>query len=358
MPIWDYDYTDLINKPDCLLNPNLTTANNKWLEITYPGLYDGDQTGGAGAGAYTGNYYVVTQTASDLTLEQVLAVDGYHALTVSGTDGGAVTIGLKGGYTIPTTAQVSGLADYLTKVGATALYEPLGVTVGDITDATANGRSLISSANYASMRGLLDLEAGTDFYSISAADVLFNDRLTKSGAIALYQPIVTEGSLADSVIVSADIKNDTIDSDDYVAASIDEEHLNISNSGTDEYLLSYEADTGNFEWKEVTGGTFAGDMGGKPLYDSTDNLDIQDDVSISNSLSVVGVGSFGGDNVIAFKNTDDAQMQLPIGGDLTIAFTLTISNVASSGLSTYPLRIGEDLTTDGTTLYFKGNPLD
>ena len=30
----------------------------------------------------------------------------------------------------------------------------------------------MASANYASMRGLLDLEAGTDFYSISAADSL------------------------------------------------------------------------------------------------------------------------------------------------------------------------------------------
>lgn len=42
--------------------------------------------------------------------------------------------------------------------------------VSALSDATANGRSLISSANYASMRALLDLEAGTDFYSISAAD--------------------------------------------------------------------------------------------------------------------------------------------------------------------------------------------
>ena len=43
-------------------------------------------------------------------------------------------------------------------------------TEGDIT---SNGRSLVAAANYAAMRTLLDLEAGTDFYSISAADAAF-----------------------------------------------------------------------------------------------------------------------------------------------------------------------------------------
>jgi hypothetical protein len=40
-------------------------------------------------------------------------------------------------------------------------------------DPSANGASLVSAANYAAMRTLLDLEAGTDFYSISAADAAF-----------------------------------------------------------------------------------------------------------------------------------------------------------------------------------------
>jgi len=38
---------------------------------------------------------------------------------------------------------------------------------------SANGQSLVSAANYAAMRALLDLEAGTDFYSIAAADAAF-----------------------------------------------------------------------------------------------------------------------------------------------------------------------------------------
>jgi hypothetical protein len=62
------------------------------------------------------------------------------------------------------------------KTGAVTLQ------VADITDMSANGRSLTQSANYASMRGLLDLEAGTDFYSKSAMD-------------ALIVPIVSGGRL-------------------------------------------------------------------------------------------------------------------------------------------------------------------
>ena len=45
--------------------------------------------------------------------------------------------------------------------------------VADLSDASANARTLIQAANYAAMRALLDLEAGTDFYSISAADAAF-----------------------------------------------------------------------------------------------------------------------------------------------------------------------------------------
>lgn len=38
---------------------------------------------------------------------------------------------------------------------------------------SANAQSLVTAANYAAMRALLDLEAGTDFYSIAAADAAF-----------------------------------------------------------------------------------------------------------------------------------------------------------------------------------------
>ena len=51
---------------------------------------------------------------------------------------------------------------------------------------TANGESLITAANYAAMRTLLDLEAGTDFYNIAGADAAFqaiDDTLTSIAAL-------------------------------------------------------------------------------------------------------------------------------------------------------------------------------
>ena len=49
---------------------------------------------------------------------------------------------------------------------------------------SANAQSLVTAADYAAMRALLDLEAGTDFYSKSAADAAFQPKDTQLTAIA------------------------------------------------------------------------------------------------------------------------------------------------------------------------------
>ncbi len=49
---------------------------------------------------------------------------------------------------------------------------------------SANAQSLVTAANYAAMRALLDLEAGTDFYSITAADTAFQPKDSDLTAIA------------------------------------------------------------------------------------------------------------------------------------------------------------------------------
>jgi len=41
-------------------------------------------------------------------------------------------------------------------------YEPAGVVASDITDASANGQSILTAADYAAMRDLLNVEVGTD----------------------------------------------------------------------------------------------------------------------------------------------------------------------------------------------------
>lgn len=97
---------------------------------------------------------------------------------------------------------------YLTEAAATAGYQPLdsdltaiaaltttsfGRALLELANAgalltagglTANGQSLVTAANYAAMRALLDLEAGTDFYSIAAANAAFQPLDSDLTAIA------------------------------------------------------------------------------------------------------------------------------------------------------------------------------
>ena len=49
---------------------------------------------------------------------------------------------------------------------------------------SANVQAILAAANYAAMRALLDLEAGTDFYSIAAADAAFQPKDADLTAIA------------------------------------------------------------------------------------------------------------------------------------------------------------------------------
>lgn len=65
--------------------------------------------------------------------------------------------------------------DFYSITAADAAFQPKDADLTTWAGVTpsANGQSLVAAANYAAMRALLDLEAGTDFYSIAAADSAF-----------------------------------------------------------------------------------------------------------------------------------------------------------------------------------------
>ncbi len=65
---------------------------------------------------------------------------------------------------------------YLTAAEGAAAYQPLDAELTSLSGASANGVSLVTAANYAAMRALLDLEAGTDF-------------LAPAAIAAAYQPL-------------------------------------------------------------------------------------------------------------------------------------------------------------------------
>lgn len=65
--------------------------------------------------------------------------------------------------------------DFLTPAAIAAAYQPLDadLTIWAGLTPSANAQSLVTAANYSAMRSLLDLEAGVDFYSIAGADAAF-----------------------------------------------------------------------------------------------------------------------------------------------------------------------------------------
>lgn len=102
-----------------------------------------------------------------------LNVDGLgaQAVKVNGSDpaAGAITAGNK--YLAIYNSSTSVWA--LLNPTASNLYQPLSATLTSLASASANGVSLVQAVSYAAMRALLDLEAGTDFYSKAAADAAF-----------------------------------------------------------------------------------------------------------------------------------------------------------------------------------------
>lgn len=61
-------------------------------------------------------------------------------------------------------------------------------------------------------------------------------------------------AVGDTAIPTVAWVNQALAADVLSANSVNESNLNIDNAPTDEYVLTYESDTGNFEWQQDTGG--------------------------------------------------------------------------------------------------------
>jgi hypothetical protein len=118
--------------------------------------------------------------------------------------------------------------DFLTPAAIAAAYQPLDadLTIWAGLTPSANAQSLVTAANYAAMRTLLDLEAGTDF-------------LTPAAIAAAYQPLDADLTIWAGLTPSAN------------AQSL----VTAANYAAMRTLLDLEAGT---DFVALTGGTFSG----------------------------------------------------------------------------------------------------
>jgi len=197
---------------DCSTNPNYPAADaghtyrvsvagkiggasGKVVEVGDWFICNTDSTAG-GAEAAVGTYWNVIQTNLDGAVIGPASATGDAVVLFDGTTGKLI----KGGGALGTaafaatgdfaTAAQGALADTALQAAAIGVsVQAWDAQLDSLSAATANGVSLITAANYAAMRALLDLEAGTDFYSIAAADSAF--------------ATAAQGALADTALQTA-----------------------------------------------------------------------------------------------------------------------------------------------------------
>lgn len=173
------------------------------------------------------------------------------------------------------------------------------------------------------------------------------------------------------------IKDDTINSQHYAAGSIDEEHLSVTNSPVDGYVLTYDSGTQGFTWEQKFDGDITGIVAGNGLTGDASSGEATlavgagtgitvnaNDVQISDNgvdhdqlaasyteLSPLGTGSsfaLNFDSACTFTATMDADatftlsdaqqgqvIDLILSGNFTVTFAKTGSTFNKVGSTSY-----------------------
>ena len=198
----------------------------------------------------------------------------------------------------------------------------LSHTVALTTDTSGNYVSTITGGTGITSTGATSGEGIAHSLSVDASQT----QITAVGTIATgtwQGTAIAQAYIANDAINGDKIADDAVDSEHYAAGSIDEEHLNATNSPTDNYILSYDDDSGGFTWVAAGAGE-----------------------ANQNAFSTVAVS--GQDNVAAESATDT--LNLAAGSNITITTTAasdTVTIAATDTNTTY--TGGTNLTLAGTT---------
>ena len=196
-----------------------------------------------------------------------------------------------------------------------------------------------------------------DNQTIKAAIQAVETAVETKGATAGSSSIVTVGTIssgtwqgtaiaqayiANDAINGDKIADDAVDSEHYAAGSIDEEHLNATNTPTDNYVLSYDADSGGFTW--VSGGG-----GGEANQNAFSTISVADEDDVAADSTTDTLTLAAGSNVtITTTAASDT---------VTIASTDTTYTKASFDLDHLFVLVGASADTDENLGTFTGSTI-
>lgn len=210
------------------------------------------------------------------------------------------------------------------------------------------------------------------------------DVTISAGVVTIANDAVENAMIADDAVDSDQIADDAVDSDHIADGAIDEVHLNVTNSPTDGYVLTYDSATLGFTWEQKFDGDITSIVAGDGLTgsnlgsgDATLNVNV-DDSTIEISSDTVQVKDDGiTHSKLEDRYTDSASIttltgtvsfdcstacNFKLSGDLTGAYTIDLSNYKKGQVvSIWPLK-AQSVTLDAqgtsTNTFYKVGGVD
>lgn len=195
----------------------------------------------------------------------------------------------------------------------------------DFDNVTVTGDVSISSAGVTTIAsgavetGMLAADSVT---GAKIADDAIDSEHIAAGAIDTEHfsaGCVDNSTLGADSVDGNKIGDDTINSEHYVAGSIDEEHLNVTNTPTDGYVLTYDSTSAGFTWEEKFDGDITGIVAGDGLTGDATSGDASLAVGAGTGITVnandvqisdagVDTTQLANDAVTAAKIVDNIQL--------------------------------------------------